>query len=60
MEDIQAVNQLAENITLIGFILSFMTVSLRYVDALRREEKSKKDSRTDDIIRDWKNLREID
>lgn len=60
MEDLQAISSLAESLTLVGFLLTFMTVALRYIDALRKEEQSIKNSRTDDILRDWRKLREID
>lgn len=56
MEDLEAIFSLVESITLIGFLLG----SLRYVDSLRREEQTSEKERTNDIIDDWKRMRQLE
>lgn len=56
MEDIQAFVSAFESLSMVGFLL----LGLRYVDTLRKERKQSEQDRTDDIIADWKRLREVD
>lgn len=54
--ELDAMLEFANSLSLIGFML----IALRYVDSLRREEKQESDDRTNDIVEDWKRMRNID
>lgn len=56
MADIEAFLSILENITTLGI----MALGLRYVDGLRQEERKEKKERTEDIVKDWKRIREIE
>lgn len=56
MDDLQGITSAIESVSLIGFML----LSLRYVDTLRREEQASEKERTQDIVDDWKKLRDIE
>lgn len=60
MDEMQAIQGIAESLTLVSFLLGFMIIALRYVDGLRRDEQTTKNQRTEDIIKDWRKLRDID
>lgn len=56
MSELESILAIAESVTLFGF----MFLGLRYIDSLRKEERSEVDDRTKDIVDDWKRMRQLD
>lgn len=55
MAEVETILAIIENVTTLGL----MALGLRYIDGLRREEKTEKNERTQDIVEDWKRIREL-